>query len=339
MQIKVSTNFPQEPIIRQTPGRSGLWKDAQFSINEKGGECDYWVVMDGLTQPDQAFCNSGRAILFTLEPPGLRIYRPGFLDQFDLVVTCHSDFKHANMRHAFQGLGWHVGIHRPGSGALGDGGYTATLDYDDLCAMPVPEKPRLISVICSNKTFLEGHRLRLAFVEELKQAFGDSIELFGRGIRPITDKLEAIAPFKYHIVLENSITPDYWTEKLTDAYLGFAHPFYSGCPNIDDYFGPGSLTKIDITKPAEAIATIQRAIADNVYTRDFKQRSIARRMILDDYNTFEVIRRTCESLPPTQPRTIKLKRNESFELWSPKRLLAGLRFRFNRFLGAKNGLL
>jgi hypothetical protein len=99
------------------------------------------------------------------------------------------------------------------------------------------------------------------------------------------------------------------------------------------------LTKIDLAKPDEAIAIIQRTIADDVYTRNFAQLLAARQMILDDYNSFEIIRKTCASLPPGEPRTISLKRNESFELYSPRRLLAGLRYRFNRLIGAKNGLL
>jgi hypothetical protein len=40
--------------------------------------------------------------------------------------------------------------------------------------------------------------------------------------------------------LENSQSPHYWTEKLTDAYLGWAFPLYVGCPNVGDYFAKES---------------------------------------------------------------------------------------------------
>ena len=334
MQISVTTNFPHEPIIRQTPGRSGRWKDCQFHVDEAEQDCDYWVVMDGVVKPETKAPASGKVILLTLEPPGIRVYCTPYLQQFDMVISCLNNIHHPNIRRTYQALPWHAGVKRSAAGAHGEyqSSYQANFDYDSFCAMPVPDKPKTLSVICSNARHLVGHRRRLAFVEELKKAFGDSIDVFGRGIRPVSDKLEAILPYKYHIVLENSTTTDYWTEKLADAYLGFAHPFYSGCPNIDDYFDPRSMTKIDITQPARSIEIIKQAIADDVYKTSFEYRLTARQLVLDNYNTFEVIRQACASLPPGEKRTITLRQNESFLAWKiwryvvkAKRLLTGRR--------------
>jgi hypothetical protein len=46
VKIKVSTNFPTEPIIRQTPGRLGAWKNFEFLINEESCDaCDAWLYL------------------------------------------------------------------------------------------------------------------------------------------------------------------------------------------------------------------------------------------------------------------------------------------------------
>ncbi len=34
IRVKLSTNFPDWPLIRQTPDRSGIWGDCRFFINE-----------------------------------------------------------------------------------------------------------------------------------------------------------------------------------------------------------------------------------------------------------------------------------------------------------------
>ena len=55
-------------------------------------------------------------------------------------------------------------------------------------------------------------------------------------INPIEDKFDALIGYKYHLALENSVIPDYWTEKLADSLLAWCKPIYYGCPNINDYF-------------------------------------------------------------------------------------------------------
>src|SRR5437667_94736 len=83
-----------------------------------------------------------------------------------------------------------------------------------------------------------------------------ALDVSGRGIRAIEDKADGILPYRYHVALENSQFPDYWTEKLADAFLGFAHPLYWGCPNLERYFPAQSFTALNIHDPAQAIAAI-----------------------------------------------------------------------------------
>lgn len=86
-------------------------------------------------------------------------------------------------------------------------------------------KSKLCSIIVSNKTKTQGHRLR----HEIVKRFGDKIDVFGLGYNPIDSKLEALRDYKYSIVIEN-VRRDYWfTEKLLDCFATGTIPIYWGC--------------------------------------------------------------------------------------------------------------
>jgi len=118
---------------------------------------------------------------------------------------------------------------------------------------------------------------------------GDQIDIFGRGINEIEDKWDALIQYKYHVALENCSEADYWTEKLSDPFLAGCHPIYYGCPNIDDYFAPSSLTKIDINHPVKAVDMIQRCMENQTYEASKPIVWKAREKVLNQYNLFAVL--------------------------------------------------
>ena len=99
----------------------------------------------------------------------------------------------------------------------------------------------------------------------MQKEFGDEVDVFGRGLKDFEDKWEVIAPYKYHIAIENSSTEDYWTEKLADCFLAGSYPFYYGCPNLDDYFPQKTYTSIDINNVEETIAIIKQKIEEKQF--------------------------------------------------------------------------
>ena len=162
-------------------------------------------------------------------------------------------------------------------------------DYDELSQQSAVPKTKLLSVLASNKAFTPGHKRRLAFVEALRQRFGAEMDVFGRGIRPVEDKWDAIAPYKYHVVLENGQFPDYWTEKLSDALLAGAYPLYAGCPNIGDYFPDTVLMRLDSANFGSAIEQIKSAIQQNRFEATVSARQEAARLLLNKYNLFPLL--------------------------------------------------
>lgn len=286
-EIKVTTNFPDWPLIRQTPGRSGLWNDCRFHVNQETEACDSWVVYDDLLRPETVQCPPQNTVLITAEPPSIKHYPRAFLAQFATVVTCHRGLKHPNIIYSQQGLPWMVGRR-----FLKDENRwedTDTQDYDTLAKNAWVRKEKLLSVISSDKAFTPGHQARRAFVQRLQEHFGKRIDVYGRGVHDVEDKWEAIAPYQYHIVLENSRYDDYWTEKLADAFLAGAYPFYWGCPNLSKYFAPEAFTAINLEQPEVAIHTIETIIAQNVRQEQEAALCAAKEQILNRYQMFPVM--------------------------------------------------
>ena len=287
IRVKLSTNFPEWPLVRQTPARAGIWGECKFFINEEIDECDFWVVYDDVVRPETTRCPPSNTLLITGEPPSVKCYHPSYTAQFACVLTCQREIHHPNVITRQQALPWMIGCRYQQETKQWDTSYDK--DYDELAKLQTIPKTKRLSVLSSDKAFTPGHARRLAFVEALQAHFGDEIDVFGRGIRDVEDKWDAIAPYKYHIVIENGQFPDYFTEKLTDAIFADAYPLYAGCPNIGDYFPKDALTVVDITDPAAGIQAICAAMEANRYESSREARHVAKKLLLNEYNLFPTL--------------------------------------------------
>ena len=103
-------------------------------------------------------------------------------------------------------------------------------DFNDF--YKTDNKTFTVSFIKSNKTFLEGHRLRSVIPPLL-------INKQFRYLYP-TQRIETKIPLfidsMFHITVENSKCVNYFTEKIIDCFMSKTIPIYWGCPNIGDYF-------------------------------------------------------------------------------------------------------
>ena len=300
IRVKLSTNFPEWPLIRQTPKRAGLWGECKFFINEEIDECDFWVVYDDVVRPETTRCAPGNTLLVTGEPPSVKRYHPSYTAQFACALTCQREIYHPNVIARQQALPWMIGCRYQQETKQWDTHYDK--DYDELAEFQTIPKTRRLSVLSSDKAFTPGHARRLAFVEALQAYFGGEIDVFGRGIRDVEDKWDAIAPYKYHIVIENGQFPDYFTEKLTDAIFADAYPLYVGCPNIGDYFPEGTLTAIDITDSAAGIQAICAAMQANCYESSREARQEAKKLLLNEYNLFPTLEAIISASSLNAPR-------------------------------------
>lgn len=297
IKVKVTHPYGDWPLARQTPNNSGIWRDCHFFVNDNTQECDYWFVFDNLLQEESVVCNPRNTIIIILEFPAIRPNIVlGFLKQFDTVITYSRQINHPKTFDFIASFPWHIGVNNTNSSTTTTG-YKV---YDDFKSQLTPDKPKLISVISSNKVDIKGHRERLKFVEALKCHFGERLDVFGRGINDFADKWDVIAPYKYHIVLENSSCKNGISEKLYDSFLGESFPFYYGCPNTGDYFPNRSFVSININDIDGALRIIDSVILNNVYEKSIQYIKKAKNLVLDKYNIFNLMTNYCEKERPYQ---------------------------------------
>ena len=227
------------------------------------------------------------------EPESFHVYQPNFLKQFGTILTTQRKSRHAHAIRSQVGINWFAGVRFQS----GTERFQATLNFSDFEREP-PAKSKLCSVVCSDQTVTKGHRERLAFVNHLKAAFGDKIDFYGRGSRPMPDKDEALADYTFHIALENSRLPDYWTEKLADPILRGCFPIYSGCTNVFDYFPKNSLALIDTGNPERSIETIRKILQEGLTTDYNNVLAEVRKKILYQYNIFPVLENMYPTISP-----------------------------------------
>ena len=266
--IKLSINSDQ-PLARQAPGALAVWKDATFHINQDIDACDAWVVYEGLMRAEATRCPASQVFLLTGEPPDIKTYESRWLAEFARVASCDRDLRHPGSVLTQTALPWMVGR-----------------SYDELAASDFPAKTEDVAVICSNKTMVGGHRRRLRFVERLLEL--SPMPRFGRGFRNLPDKWDGLAPFRYSVAIENSRHDHYWTEKIADCFLAGTVPIYWGAPNINNYFPAEAMIVIDSLNPVEVARIIKIEATPEAYQRRLPALREAKRLVLEEYNLFEV---------------------------------------------------
>ena len=246
-----------------------------------------------------------------------------FYKQFAHVVSCDPQLRHPSL-HRANGLTWWAGINVDFSQGHR---FSAVVnhDYDSFSSMAAPaDKWDRISVITSNKTSFPGHQRRLAFIEKLKcSPLADCIDFYGGGHNPIPDKLAALLPYKYHLTLENSQIPGYWTEKLADPLLAYCLPFYHGCPDIHDFFSPEACVPINIDCDAD-IAMMEQAIVTDLYGQRLAAITAARQQVLHDFNIFELMA-SIATRPASQLKNCTLRHPGRYKQSFPRRAASKLR--------------
>jgi hypothetical protein len=102
-------------------------------------------------------------------------------------------------------------------------------------------KTKLVSMISSNKSYTEGHRKRLEYVNKFK----DQLDLYGRGIKDISCKEDGLRDYMFSIAIENAVYDTYFTEKLTDCFATGTIPVFYGSKGVVEYFNEEGIIWLD----------------------------------------------------------------------------------------------
>jgi len=286
-----SSGVKPAPVLRQTPGSSGVWKGYQFFVDEVPKVCDYLVVFAGTSGVPRVSLSKDSTLFIAGEPPSIKKYSESYLAQFGAVISPDPELRHPKNRLTQQGHPWFCGRK-----FVAQGKGLPVKGYDDYQAEKSIPKTKLMSVVCSDKQSRPGHRKRFEFVQRLKEVFGDQLDLFGTGQNLIEDKADAIRPYQYHIAIENSAYPHYWTEKLSDCYLEESFPIYAGCSNIDEYFSEDAFATISLNDFDGAVEVIRSVIKRDQYSQSVQALHTAKMQVLNEYNFFNVMTNFFDSI-------------------------------------------
>lgn len=322
--VRANMDCPPGGMALLTPGSSLSWGRCRFDFNpEEGGRADFVVVMGNARPCDSFVCAPENTLFIAGEPLEKKLYPQAFYRQFGHVVDSHTASCHPHLHVSALGLNWHVGLDNTNNS------YRYGFDY--LTALACPDKQNRIAVVCSNASKTEGQRQRLVLLDGLKQRLGDRLVHFGRGFEPIDDKMDAILPYRFHLVLENSVLPNYWTEKLADAYLGWAYPVYLGCPNVGDYLPQDALVSINDMGVDAAAARIADLLDAPLSPQQEAALVEARNRVLNVYNPFAWAAHWAERLyqPGLPEKPLILRSHKAF-----RSFLRGRLFRMRNVLKA-----
>lgn len=229
-----------------------------------------------------------RRILLMTEPPDIRRYSLDYAEQYGTVVgPCPPVGYTGKVIVRNPALGWWAG-----TGPAFTERFQRLDDYKEFRC----EKSKAASLIVSLKRQCPGHEARLAFLDALRERFGDEITCFGREFNPVEDKLEGIAPYKYHIVMENSAIDYYWTEKLADAWIGWSLPIYFGDPGIRQRLpDPDGIEIIDIRNVSSALDHIADILRRDEYVDRLPAIARCREWAIKESSAYEAACRILET--------------------------------------------
>lgn len=305
-RVALSTQHDKAPFLRQTPKGSGRWGDFVFrmvpSQNLLRGYSraigdDWLVVYDNPHDPVETDLPRSRRVIVITEPPGVKDYYYGFLRQFGVML---SPFRVAGFEGRFiqtdVGLPWHIGLN------FRDTAYPvpSRWSFEEMEALRPGVKQHALSAVVSTKGILPRHRRRVEFVQALKERLGDGFRLYGRGFSHVDDKSEAILPFSHHLVIENNTEDSFFTEKISDSYIGWALPIFSGCENIGDFFPKKSMICFDLnaSDALEEVISASRVPVDESRLAAIDE---ARRRVMREANIFARLSNILKSIDESIP--------------------------------------
>jgi hypothetical protein len=135
------------------------------------------------------------------------------------------------------------------------------------------KKTELLSFIDSGKRNTSGHQLR-DLLYSITLRHHPTVKTFGqRFSKPFKAKEEALKPFMFSLVIENSIYDCYFTEKLLDCFATRVVPIYFGSMNVDLIFNSAGILRCSVEKfeelcrniSADLYWSLQDAVEENFF--------------------------------------------------------------------------
>lgn len=257
---------------RQSKDGAGRWNDVQLVPCAKDADM---LILINAPAPNTDFRSFNKPVLYFLMEPYIPSHW-GIDPVRDFIASdVYTHDKHHNIGE------WHIA--RTWT-ELSQANFNGKYDY--------------ISTIQSTKNYDLGHKLRLAFIQELNRAV-DVLHCYGsfytpelkhyKGLLPPGNKECGLRRYKYHLAVENHAIDNYFTEKIIDGILEECLVFYWGCPNLESYLPARAFIRLSLTNTARDIETIMQAIKRDEWRARLDDIRRAKSIILNELQFFPMI--------------------------------------------------
>ncbi len=261
------------------------WDDVLFVYDPACRDYDWALVYDEIPggnvgsivgEREPLACPQENTILVTCEPPTIKLYSQPYVRQFGYVLSTHLPryLAHPHRVHAPGCLMW-----------------MADYSLFEVRSLPEFEKSKVLSTVCSTKQQKHTlHNERYEVTRYLSQHLPE-LDWYGRGVRDLPKKCEALSPYRYHLAAENYIAPHHWTDKISDPILGLCLTFYAGDPRLDEDFPAESFIPVPLADREATLAIIRETIRNNEYEKRLPALREARRLLVQKYNIYSQVAR------------------------------------------------
>jgi len=290
--VRLLSNFPGlwQRTIEQTPKGQCQWGATLFVAD---GPADHYLILNSLFKqgnpvyPGLKLPGAERVWGLHMEPEQyVRLLRYDQPEEHSLTSRFYTNS---------ESLLRTGGIYRPSPPYVH---FHVGKSWDYLSAAHPNEKKIALGIIVSDINNIEGHQTRRRFVEALASSDLDCL-IWGRGnsLRRFrnyrgfaSSKWEVHTQCRHSIVIENSTSPLYWSEKVADTLLAYSLPLYHGCPNLGAYVPSGSFLPIDI-QDRGCIDRIRDVVSADSYANHLPAIEAARKRLLGHENLYAFIDR------------------------------------------------
>jgi GR25 family glycosyltransferase involved in LPS biosynthesis len=237
------------------------WKDIRLTWADDVNIIDYYVIIN--SPPPNTYYDPKKTIVFQMEPwvndPtknwGVKTWGEWAVPDPAKFLKVYSHKTHLNT------VQWQIN-------------YPLPLLQNNV---DVNSKVDVISSICSNKNFDDGHILRNNFIKYIDNDNKIKMNIFGRenyhgfasytGVLPDDNKIHGLMPYKYYFMCENNSEYNYATEKIWEPILCECLCFYWGCPNLEEYIDSSAFVRLPLDNFEESYNIIVRAITEDWWSQ------------------------------------------------------------------------
>lgn len=196
------------------------------------------AIMRTIGKPIRKYAWLGESEVVTPDDFALFDLYPGLANEFNLIFTHSARIldKYPNARFTFPTPLW----------------------YDcPLSDQAWQTKIKDVSIVSSAKTMSPLHDFRISAARYCRQNhLADAFGTFDGG--PYIRLSESLKDYRFSVVIENNITPYFFTERITSCFAAMTIPVYMGAPKISEFFNPDGIINIPSMNMDDLNKTLKR---------------------------------------------------------------------------------